>query len=563
MSRVCVNSPDLFCYICGEFTPKSKKKPLSDLIKQCYQAYFNRVVRNQDKSWVPKVCCLRCYTYLNGWCKGTTKKMPFGTPMVWMEPTNHAVDCYFCLTQLKGFSEKSKRSIKYANVPSVIKPQPHSDELPVPECPVNLIQTVKVDSSSTDSENSEDPEYVPKCASEPLLLNQTRLNDLIRELNLPIDKAELLTSRLKQWNLCESDVKVSFYRKRHSSLVPYYSKEDGLVFCNDVNGLMAQLGQNHVAAEWRLFIDSSKSSLKAVLLHNGNELPSLPLAYSANLKETYDVMKLLLEKIKYRDHKWPVCADLKVVALLTGLQSGHTKYCCFLCEWDSRAQAQHFIKKDWPLRHSLVVGQKNVKFEPLVEQDKIILPALHIKLGLIKNFVKKINKESAAFQFLKQKFPKLSDAKIKEGVFVGPDIKKLIQDPSFISALNNTEKQAWNAFVDVTNNFLGNKKSEDFREKIKVLLDCYYKMGCNMSLKLHFLHSHLDFFPENMGSVSDEHGERFHQDVVAFEKRFQGRWEPAMLADYCWSLIRETPATEYKRKASYSKKTTPFQLKLQ
>ncbi|KAJ8722637.1 hypothetical protein PYW07_003817 [Mythimna separata] len=52
MSRVCVNSLDLFCYICGEFTPKSKKKPLSDLIKQCYQAYFNRVVRNQDKSWV-------------------------------------------------------------------------------------------------------------------------------------------------------------------------------------------------------------------------------------------------------------------------------------------------------------------------------------------------------------------------------------------------------------------------------------------------------------------------------------------------------------------------------
>ena len=84
-----------------------------------------------------------------------------------------------------------------------------------------------------------------------------------------------------------------------------------------------------------------------------------------------------------------------------------------------------------------------------------------------------------------------------------------------------------------------------------------------MSLKLHFLHSHLDFFPENMGSVSDEHGERFHQDVVAFEKRFQGRWEPAMLADYCWSLIRETPATEYKRKASHSKKTTPFQLKLE
>jgi hypothetical protein len=37
-------------------------------------------------------------------------------------------------------------------------------------------------------------------------------------------------------------------------------------------------------------------------------------------------------------------------------------------------------------------------------------------------------------------------------------------------------------------------------------------MGCNMSLKIHFLESHLDFFPENLGEVSDEHGERFHQD---------------------------------------------------
>lgn len=561
MSRVCVNSPDLFCYICGEFTPKSKKKPLSDLIKQAYQAYFNCDVRNQDKSWVPKVCCLKCYTNLNGWSKGTTKKIPFGTPMLWMEPTNHAEDCYFCLTQLKGFSEKSKRSIKYADVSSVIKPQPHCDELPVPECPNrNLIETMN-DSSSTDDENCEDPNYAPKDETKPLLVNQTRLNDLIRDLNLPIVKAELLTSRLQQWNLCESDVKVTFYRKRHSSLVPYFSKEDGLVFCNDVNGLMSQLGQNHVATEWRLFIDSSKTSLKGVLLHNGNKLPSLPLAYSADLKETYDVMKLMLEKLNYKEHKWPICADLKVVALLTGLQSGYTKYCCFLCEWDSRARSLHFIKKDWPPRHSIVVGQKNIKFDPLVEPDKIILPALHIKLGLIKNFVKTLSKDGSVFQFLKQKFPKLSDAKIKEGVFVGPDINKLIQDSSFTSSLNNIEKQAWNAFVDVTKNFLGNKKADDFSEKIKKMLDCYHKMGCNMSLKLHFLHSHLDFFPDNMGSVSDEHGERFHQDVAAFEKRFQGRWEPAMLADYCWSLLRDTPASKYKRTASYSKKNIPFQLK--
>jgi len=37
------------------------------------------------------------------------------------------------------------------------------------------------------------------------------------------------------------------------------------------------------------------------------------------------------------------------------------------------------------------------------------------------------------------------------------------------------------------------------------------------------LESHLDFFPENLGKVSDEHGERFHQDILAMEKRYQGK----------------------------------------
>ena len=41
--------------------------------------------------------------------------------------------------------------------------------------------------------------------------------------------------------------------------------------------------------------------------------------------------------------------------------------------------------------------------------------------------------------------------------------------------------------------------------------------------KIHFLHSHLDFFPENCGAVSDEHGERFHQDISLMEKRYQGK----------------------------------------
>jgi hypothetical protein len=66
-------------------------------------------------------------------------------------------------------------------------------------------------------------------------------------------------------------------------------------------------------------------------------------------------------------------------------------------------------------------------------------------------------------------------------------------------------------------------------------------MGCNMTLKIHFLESHLDFFPQNLSEVSDEHGERFHQDIIVMEKRYKGKWTSSMLADYGWTLKRDVP----------------------
>jgi hypothetical protein len=71
-----------------------------------------------------------------------------------------------------------------------------------------------------------------------------------------------------------------------------------------------------------------------------------------------------------------------------------------------------------------------------------------------------------------------------------------------------------------------------------------------MSLKVHFLGSHLDFFPENLGAVSDEHGERFHQDIYNIEKRYQVKWSLSMLADYCWTLKRDVPQVTYSRKST-------------
>jgi hypothetical protein len=93
---------------------------------------------------------------------------------------------------------------------------------------------------------------------------------------------------------------------------------------------MEVLGHVYNPDQWRLLIDSSKVSLKVVLLHNGNRFHSVPLCYAANMKDTCEIMKLLLGKIKYDEFKWKLCGDLKALALLLGMQLGYIKCCCFL-----------------------------------------------------------------------------------------------------------------------------------------------------------------------------------------------------------------------------------------
>jgi len=95
-------------------------------------------------------------------------------------------------------------------------------------------------------------------------------------------------------------------------------------------------------------------------------------------------------------------------------------------------------------------------------------------------------------------------------VFIGPQIRQLFKDQQFEAVLSDKEKAAWQSFEKVLNGFLGNFKAANFRELVGDLMDSYEKLGCNMSLKMHFLFSHLNFFPLNCGAVSDERGKRFH-----------------------------------------------------
>jgi len=157
-----------------------------------------------------------------------------------------------------------------------------------------------------------------------------------------------------------------------------------------------------------------------------------------------------------------------------------------------------------------------------------------------------MDKTSCGFQYVRNMFPNVSDAKIKEGIFIGPQIRELIQDKQFDEDLNETERNAWLSFKRIYKDFLGNHKAVNYQDVVHDLLTSYKAVGCNMGLKIHFLESHLDFFPENLGEVSDEHSERFHQDVMTMEKRYQGKWTSSMLAHYCWALKMDVPDGQYR-----------------
>ena len=291
---------------------------------------------------------------------------------------------------------------------------------------------------SAESISLEDIEsiYSGTSGNEPHWITQEDLNDLARDLYLSKQQSELLASRLKQWNLVQEDVRITSFRNRNKDLASFFDMENKLCYCTNIPGLFTSLGLPHNPFDWRLFIDSSKRSLKGVLLHNGNKYPSIPIAHSVHLKESYDNMELLLEAIKYSEYQWILCGDLKVIGLLWVCNRASQSTDVFSDSGIVELYPSITSRKTGGLEALFFSGEHSLKENPLVDMNKVLLPPLHIKLGLMKNFVKALHKNGAAFQHLSTVFPGLSAAKLKEGIFVGPQIREVLKDTDFEELLN-------------------------------------------------------------------------------------------------------------------------------
>ena len=206
---------------------------------------------------------------------------------------------------------------------------PHGDGHFFPEPPDNFaMYSEDEDSVSSNSEKrqpsaSRDADCLPSSDSFNHKITEGELSDLIRDLELPKNKAELLASKLQQWNLLHHSVKVTL-RTRNQEFQQFFKTVGYFTYCKDTDGLIDAMHMRHSRDQWRLFIDASKTSLKAVLLHNGIKLPSIPVAYAPSTKETYTPMNIIMVEVDYKKYQWDVCGDFKVIAVLLGLQAGYT-----------------------------------------------------------------------------------------------------------------------------------------------------------------------------------------------------------------------------------------------
>jgi hypothetical protein len=193
-----VNSLNIFCYICVEFSPKSQRKSITPIVNEAYKLYFGCKVGDQDESWALLSYCSRSSQYLHGWLTGTHQSMPFTVPVVWRWQKEHLTNCYFCLTKIDGHNSKPK----------------HDDSLPIPKPPQ---QWTLLEEEPTSTSPEDKPR--PSCSSVdpgfpgltvPNLISQSELDDLMRDLNLSKIQAELLASLLQEWNLLQQSAKVSY-----------------------------------------------------------------------------------------------------------------------------------------------------------------------------------------------------------------------------------------------------------------------------------------------------------------------------------------------------------------
>lgn len=590
---------EYLCYVCGEYTPKkpkAKQRMMETNISavDSYKVKYKNLPIITNSTYAPTFFCEKCSSAL---CDRAIHRNLPDMPMVWLPPNDDHTNCYACMLPDLSEMRLKRYKLEYPVYPTSSAKRPVLS-LPRDRSPLPVAVSAQISSQSSQSSQSSHEEYHPQSSNEPKRnppMSQAQFNDHCRDLKLGVNDSELEGSRLRESGALEQTVKSVLYRVES---VEWYSKfankkvvlkikksnknndqesddqeenepaevgkEYIVTYLKDLAGMFSLFELPHITDDWRLFLDGSSNSLKAVLIHNDNLRPSVPLAYVEKMPETYESMEKILKLIEYNKYEWWIIVDFKLVNILSGHMAASCKYPCIYCEFEPRSDDPY--KKDWekrsPYNPSTPASERHsATKKPLVPKEKILLPPLHIKIGLVTQLCKKLYKNNTTYQAeIPNIIKEVSTAKHKGGVYNGPQIRTLFSKSRQLKQiLTADEYHAFNCLKIVCESFLGNYRHPNYKQFIENLMESYKNLDISVTIKMHSLISHLDKF-KDCGKFSDEQGERFHQDIMGIEKDYKGKDMVKGLGRYCWSLIRESDPQAHKRQSSYDKKMKYFQV---
>lgn len=142
------------------------------------------------------------------------------------------------------------------------------------------------------------------------------------------------------------------------------------------------------------------------------------------------------------------------------------------------------------------------------------------------------------FQIWVEKFPSLLEVKLKEGIFTESDIRRFLADQEFVNLMTDLQKQEWFSFKDVVELFFG-KNKDNYKNAVRT--KSFQVLSFLNSLKVHFLLNHQVYFSEILGALSEEEGERFHQDGKNNNGRLYFWMRQRAITDAIHKIYQEEP----------------------
>lgn len=554
MTSSCPNRSS-WCFLCVSWIPDQRKKkspvsrPLTEALLADIAVYFGSSLNGFGQPWAPQQICMYCYTCLSGWRRTGSRGLPVTVPAKWSPPEEHHPgsrdsNCFFCRSISPRGPEKEIPFFDGCVQRPVRRERKEAYPVRVlPEIPAEQDSS----SSELEDDDKEDPDWTPEDGSIlPYIgpLDQGMLDYLLQMVTATKEDGQFIGSFLLNAGLLKPGTKIN-QRNRSKEFEKFFAvqtityteqKKNGtsaevikeVAYCTDIDGLLQTQGVVHQKDHWRLYMDGSQKSFKCFLLHNevdkSKRLPSVLVLIGNDVPEKYQTIRAVLALLKYADYGWMVQADLKLINIISGMKMAACKYPCFICRWDSKDKNKHYLpghSAEWT-EEERQPGNFSFIEEPLVPAAKIVLPELHVKLGVFQVYIKRLcslheENPRPAYEHYLQKF-KLSEEKLKAGAINGVDVRRLVDDEVFAELLESEgaspESEAWQAFVQVDKRFFGkDDRPEDYQVLVGDMIGTFQRMGCNMSLKMHLMVDHLDLFPAHLGTWSDQHGERGHQEV--------------------------------------------------